>query len=163
MAFALPCVIDIEASGFGKDSYPIEVGYVREDGLAWCTLVLPEAGWTHWDAQAAGVHQIERTNLLRRGRAAREVAQRLNHDLGARTVYCDGWAHDYPWLAALFEEAGLTPTFKLDSLRSLLSERELCDWESTRDQVSHEMKGERHRASADARLLQSTLLRLRGG
>ena len=154
MAFALPCVIDIEASGFGKDSYPIEVGYVREDGLAWCTLVLPEAGWTHWDTEAAGVHQIERTNLLRRGRAAREVAQRLNHDLGARTVYCDGWAHDYPWLARLFDAAGLVPGFRLEPVTSLLDDERLAHLDRLRAGAFTTLNIQRHRASSDARALQ---------
>jgi hypothetical protein len=38
---------------------------------------------------------------LRHGRAVAEVAQTLNDDLTGRTVYCDGWAHDYAWLGAL--------------------------------------------------------------
>ena len=38
------CVIDIEASGFfGRLGYPIEVGFVRDDGQAWCSLVQPGA------------------------------------------------------------------------------------------------------------------------
>ena len=76
-------------------------------------------------------------------------------------VFSDGWAHDFTWLAALYEEAEMVPSFKLDSLRSLLSERELRDWDATRQIVGAEMKEQRHRASADARLLQSTLMRLR--
>jgi hypothetical protein len=35
------CVLDIEASGFGRHSYPIEIGYARDDGHAWCSLVRP--------------------------------------------------------------------------------------------------------------------------
>ena len=107
------CVIDIEASGFGARSYPIEVGYVRPDGRAFCTLVRPRRHWTHWDAAAERVHGIARETLLRHGREVDEVAQRLNDDLAGLTVYCDGWAHDYPWLAALYEEAGLGPSFRL--------------------------------------------------
>jgi hypothetical protein len=34
-------VIDVEASGFGRGSYPIEVGFVLPDGEAVCTLVRP--------------------------------------------------------------------------------------------------------------------------
>ncbi len=55
-----PCVIDIEASGFGRNSYPIEVGYVLPDGRAGCMLVAPAPGWTHWDESAAQVHGITR-------------------------------------------------------------------------------------------------------
>ena len=50
------------------------------------------------------------------------MAQRLNDELGGRIVYCDGWAHDYAWLASLFEADGLRPAFKLEHVRMLLVE-----------------------------------------
>lgn len=159
----VPAFLDIEASGFGRGSYPIEVGYVLPDGSSFCSLIRPAPHWTHWDPAAEKVHHIQRDMLAQHGRSAIEVAQLLNDRLCGRTVFSDGWAHDYPWLGALYEEAEMAPSFKLDSLRSLLSEREALDWQATRALMSHSMVGERHRASADARLLQSTLVRLRGG
>ena len=68
-----PCVIDIEASGFGRSSYPIEVGYVLPDGRARCMLVRPAEGWTHWDEAAAQVHGITREVLQSLGYAATEI------------------------------------------------------------------------------------------
>jgi hypothetical protein len=159
----VPAILDIEASGFGRHSYPIEVGYVLPDGSSYCSLIRPAPGWTHWDPAAEAVHHIHRDMLEQHGRSVAEVARLLNEHLHGCTVFCDGWAHDYTWLAALYEEAGMVPSFKLDSLRSLLNEHEAREWEATRCVVNREMQGERHRASADARLLQSTLLRLRGG
>ena len=47
-----PTVLDVEASGFGRNSYPIEIGFVLPNGHAYCSLVKPEAHWTHWDVQA---------------------------------------------------------------------------------------------------------------
>jgi len=157
----VPTILDLEASGFGRDSYPIEVGFVLPDGTGFCTLIRPAPGWTHWDPAAEQVHHIQRDALQQHGRSVLEVARLLNDHLKGRTVFSDGWAHDYPWLWALYDEAGLVPSFKLDSLRSLLTEREERDWETTRELVSRDMKGQRHRASADARMLQSTLVRLR--
>jgi len=52
-ALDAPAVLDIEASGFGRDSYPVEIGYVLPDGQTWCTLIRPAPAWTHWDATAA--------------------------------------------------------------------------------------------------------------
>ncbi len=158
-----PAFLDIEASGFGRSSYPIEVGYVLPDGSSLCCLIRPAPHWTHWDPAAEKIHHIRRDMLAQHGRSVREVAQLLNDGLHGRTVFSDGWAHDYPWLAALYEEAEMAPSFKLDSLRSLLSESEARDWHATRLLMSHSMVGQRHRASADARLLQSTLMRLRAG
>lgn len=156
-----PAILDLEASGFGRHSYPIEVGYVLPDGSSYCSLIRPPAHWTHWDPAAESMHHIQRSTLERHGRSPIEVARQLNHGLRGRTVFSDGWAHDYPWLNALFEEAALVPAFRLESLRTLLNEDEAREWGATRERVSAEMNTERHRASADARMLQLTLMRLR--
>jgi hypothetical protein len=152
-----PCVIDIEASGFGRHSYPIEVGYVLPDGVAHCTLIQPAPGWTHWDDQAADVHQIERQLLLQHGRPAAEVARQLNLHLAGMTVYCDGWAHDYNWLAKLFDAADLVPWFKLESVGRLLTESRLARLPEARGAALRDMGLQRHRASNDARALQRAI------
>ncbi len=154
------CVIDIEASGFGRHSYPIEIGYVREDGQAWCSLVRPADDWLHWDEQAERVHGIARPMLLQHGRTATDVAQRLNADLAGRTVYCDGWAHDYAWLGRLFDEAGLVPRFKLESVNRLLDETRLARLDFERQRAFGALGIRRHRASSDARALQWALEQL---
>lgn len=154
-------MLDIEASGLGRNSYPIEVGYVLPDGQSFCTLVLPEPEWTHWDESAAALHRIPREQLHRRGLPAREVAEHLNMQLRGQTVYSDGWANDYSWLNALFEAADMSPYFKLDNLRSLLTDSEANHWHQVKAQITSERGGQRHRASSDARLLQLTLQRLR--
>ena len=90
-----PAVLDVEASGFGRNSYPIEVGFVLPNGHSFCCLIYPEPEWTHWDPQAETVHHISRTLLLKRGLPAIEVARLLNAQLIGQTVYSDGWANDY--------------------------------------------------------------------
>jgi hypothetical protein len=155
-----PCVLDIEASGFGRHSYPIEVGYVLPDGRARCTLIRPLPEWTHWDAGAEQVHHISRSTLLEHGRSAGEVAAMMNDDLAGQTVYCDGWAHDYAWLGALFEAADSVPLFKLESVARLLDERRLQRLPLAQKQAMAELGLARHRASSDARALQRALSRL---
>ena len=154
------CVIDIEASGFGRRSYPIEIGYVRDDGQAWCSLVRPADDWKHWDKQAERVHGIARPSLLQHGRPVADVARRLNDDLAGRTVYCDGWAHDYAWLGLLFEEAGLVPRFKLESVNHLLDDARLARLDAERQRAFGALGIRRHRASSDARALQWALEQL---
>ena len=156
-----PCVLDIEASGFGRHSYPIEVGYVLPDGRSCCTLIRPPAHWTHWDASAEKVHGIARPTLLAHGRPADEVARMLNADLAGSTVYCDGWAHDYAWLAALFDEAGVRLGFRLESVNTLLDDAGLARLTTLQASALVELGLARHRASSDARALQHALLRLR--
>ena len=156
-----PGVLDIEASGLGSGGYPIEVGYVLPDGQAYCSLIRPLPAWTHWDPQAARVHHITQAMLQSNGRSAAVVAQHLNDKLDGQTMYCDGWAHDHPWLALLFEAAQMTPSFRLENLRMLLSEREAAYWDVLKRQVTQEMRLQRHRASSEAKVLQRTLMRLR--
>jgi hypothetical protein len=156
-----PTVLDIEASGLGRSSYPIEVGFVLPDGHTFCTLVRPEAHWTHWDAHAETLHRISRSLILERGQPASQVARSLNTQLAGKTVYSDGWANDYSWMGALFDAADLSPSFKLENLRALLNDQEADQWHTVKAQVTAERGPQRHRASSDARLLQLTLLRLR--
>lgn len=163
-AMAAPriCTIDIEASGFGRHSYPIEVGYALPDGRSRCTLIRPSSHWTHWDAAAEAIHHISRETLQRHGRPTAEVARMLNDDLHGLTVYCDGWAHDYSWLAALYDDAALAPGFRLDSVRSVLDEARLARVPELQSQALRELGVDRHRASNDARALQIAIERARG-
>ena len=156
-----PTVLDVEASGFGRNSYPIEIGFVLPNGHAYCTLIRPEASWTHWDAQAEATHHIPRALILERGVPVLEVARTINTQLAGQTVYSDGWANDFSWIGALFDAADMSPNFKLENLRALLDEQQADLWHTVKAQVSSERGVQRHRASADARLLQLTLQRLR--
>jgi hypothetical protein len=156
-----PCVIDIEASGFGRNSYPIEIGYVLPDGQARCMLVAPAPGWVHWDESAAQVHGITRAVLCNHGLSVSEVARTLNRDLAGLTAYCDGWAHDYAWLAVLFEAANMNPSFKLETVNRLLGDTQLSQLDDQRRVALAEMGLTRHRASNDARALQLALKRVR--
>jgi hypothetical protein len=158
----VPCVIDIEASGFGRNSYPIEVGFVLPDGRARCMLIQPAPQWTHWDESAERMHGIARGTLHSHGKPAAEVAALLNAELRGLTVYCDGWAHDYAWLAALFEEAGTSPAFRLESVNSLLHDAELAQLDRARRGALAEIGLKRHRASNDARALQMAVARVSG-
>ncbi len=157
----LPCVMDIEASGFGRGSYPIEVGFVLPDGTSWCSLIVPGDDWTHWDGEAERLHGLSRAVLLRHGRSASEVARELNQRLAGRQVYCDNWAHDYAWLARLFDCADLSPSFHLRHLHELLSEQELMRFDDIRERVLLKLQLKRHRASSDARVLQLSVAQVK--
>jgi hypothetical protein len=159
----LPTILDIEASGFGRGSYPIEVGFAGTDGGLFCGLIRPEPDWQHWDLRAEGLHGISRELLRRHGHPAPWMARQLNTRLRGQTVYCDGWAQDYPWLARLYDAAGMQPSFRLDDLRRLLSESEAQRWRGVTEAVRDRQQLTRHRASSDARVLQLSLQEVRNG
>lgn len=161
MPMEAPAVLDLEASGFGRGSYPIEVGFVAPNGEPFCSLIKPPPDWQHWDEAAEALHGISREALQRSGKPPAWVAAELNRRLAGQTVYCDGWAHDYSWLARLFDAAALLPAFRLQDLRILLSEAEAQRWREVTLAVRREQDLARHRASTDARVLQLALLRVK--
>lgn len=153
----LRCVIDVEASGFGKQSYPIEVGWALPDGRTGCVLVRPPPHWTHWDEGAERVHGITRETLRQHGREPVEVALRMNAELGGQTVYSDAWGHDFAWISRLFDEAELPRHFKLEPAASLFGETLLGQLDEVHTAAFTELAVTRHRASNDARALQRAL------
>jgi len=156
-----PLIVDVEASGFGGTSYPIEIGVALDDGHKYCSLVHPEPDWTHWDAEAERVHRIPRDLLETYGRPAREVAQTLNELLATRTVYTDGWVVDKPWLSTLFQAARLEMQFRVSPLEMILSEVQMEEWHAEKARVLATLDLSRHRASHDAWVIQETYSRTR--
>lgn len=132
------------------------------DGSAVCTLVRPPAHWTQWDDSAEKLHGLTRATLARHGRSPVEVASLLNRSLRGATVYCDGWAHDYAWLATLFHEAGMTQGFRLSHVQELLSEDDAGHWDAACAAARATLPAARHRASNDARVLQLALAHVKG-
>ena len=152
----LPTIIDVEASKFGQGGFPIEIGFVRSDGFSYCCLIKPQPNWTHWDLKAEQVHGISRQILQEKGKSAQEVAHSLNEYLSGCQVYSDAWGQDFAWLSNLFEEAGTMMDFKIEPLESILSDAQKLVWHQTRKRVEQMLGLRRHRASADARVIQMT-------
>ncbi|MBL4607378.1 MAG: hypothetical protein JKY01_06055 [Pseudomonadales bacterium] len=151
----IPAIIDVEASGFGAGSYPIEVGVVLSDRTTHCYLIQPEAEWTHWSAEAESLHGISRELLMEKGQPAREVGECLNRILLGQTVYSDAWNYDFSWVGKLYDAAELLQGFRIDSLRSILTHPQLEAWDNTRELVEAELSLRRHRASSDAMIIQT--------
>ena len=157
MSETLPTVLDIEASGFGRGSYPIEVGIARADGSCCAFLIQPLEEWTHCDPKAELLHGISRDRLIQEGYPVRQVAHWLNDELRELgKAYSDSWGYDNTWLSLLFHHAGMLPRFRLEALRILLSEEQQAVWSDTKEALIAEQGIHRHRAGEDARLLQLT-------
>lgn len=154
-----PHIIDFEASGFGVDSYPIEVGVVLGNGQKYCALIKPAGSWIYWDEQAELVHGLNRETLLSWGKPISLVAEELNDFLAGKTVYSDGWVVDKPWLLRLFYHCGVQPTFCLSALEMILKEAQMDIWSQTKRQVIQDLALMRHRASTDALIIQETYAR----
>ncbi|ACE84299.1 PolC-type DNA polymerase III domain-containing protein [Cellvibrio japonicus] len=156
-----PAIIDIEASGFGAHSYPIEIGAVNARGDRYCALIQPQPDWTHWSEQAQRIHGIARELALNSGKPARQVCAELNQFLGAITCYSDAWTHDSPWLTRLFFAGRTNPSFHLSPIELIASEDQLLCWDETKQRLQQQLAIRRHRASGDAYLIQQTYLATR--
>ncbi len=158
----IPTIIDVEASGFGSSSYPIEIGFARRDGLRYCTLIKPFNDWTYWDKSAEKIHGISRDMLFEKGEHGIEVCKQLNSLLTDENVYSDGWVVDSPWLSSLFERSQVKMAFKISPLEMILKEPQMAIWSNTKEKVINELNIDRHRASNDAIIIQQTYMQSQG-
>ncbi|WP_321419477.1 hypothetical protein [uncultured Desulfobacter sp.] len=156
-----PYILDVEASGFGCESYPIEIGFVLEKRNRYCSLIAPADHWTHWDMAAQNTHHISRETLMKYGNPLDHVAQELNRILNGLTVYSDGWVTDKPWVTRLFSEAGIRQTFSISPLECILTGPQMEIWHTTKNSIVSAMGLTRHRACSDALIIQETFYRTR--
>lgn len=156
----IPIILDVEASGSGTDSYPIEVGLVLGDGTPHNFLIAPMRGWTSWDKDAEKNHGISQEVLDAHGRSADEVAWRLNALLEGKTLYTDEWSSGPSWLTKLFDATHRSQAFKIVAMDELLSEEQLGVWDQTKEEVAQELGLVRHRASGDAKIVQEAFKRV---
>ena len=98
--------LDFEASSLNKQSYPIEVGWVLEDGTVEGHLIRPAPNWTDWDDTAQAVHGISREQLEREGEAHDVVCARLVEIFEGNVVYASAPSWDGHWLSRLLRAAG---------------------------------------------------------
>jgi hypothetical protein len=99
--------LDFEASSLGDDGYPIEVGWVFEDGRSESYLIKPAPSWVDWDPGAEALHGISRATLEAEGVSHDVVAHRLLDRLSDHVVYASAPSWDGKWLSVLFRAAGI--------------------------------------------------------
>lgn len=155
----VPSIVDVEASGFGPHSYPIEIGVVRSNGDRYCSLILPAEEWVFWDEGAEKVHHISREILEKHGKPLHVVAEELNTFLEGETVYTDGWVVDSTWIKQLYFSAHKQMYFSVSSLEMILKEPQMEIWHAVKDELEAQKEGNRHRASFDAALIQETFVK----
>ena len=98
--------LDFEASSLSKQSYPIEVGWVGEDGNGEAHLIHPAPGWTEWDERAAAIHGITRAELERDGEPHEIVCARLLSRFEQNIVLASAPSWDGHWLSMLLRATG---------------------------------------------------------
>jgi len=98
--------LDFEASSLRKNGFPVEVGWVFEDGASEGHLIRPAPGWTDWNPSAEAIHGLTRERLEREGTPHDAVARRMVEALAAHDLYASAPSWDGKWLSLLLRSSG---------------------------------------------------------
>jgi len=111
-----PLFLDIEASSYDDDAFPVSLAWSLPDGRIKTVLVMPDESWN--------LDEVERLpfdiqHYYDQGFSTSDIAHEINIDLDGSTVYVDGIDPDELWLEKIFEACGIEPTFELARMDDL--------------------------------------------
>jgi len=104
-------IIDFEASGLGKESYPIEVAWGDARNSVTSFLLNPQKmdNWTDWDPRSLEFHHIPREKLIKKGEDPKRIAEIMVKELAGKTLYSDEPRYDKMWKDRLLRDSGYDP------------------------------------------------------
>ncbi len=153
-------VIDIEASGFGNDSYPIEFAWGNSRLGIDSFLINPASlvDWTHWSVEAEQVHHIARHTLLTEGIDPTQAWTQISELFAVYRVYSDNPPYDAGWLRAFSCLGVNTSLIQVHDTGDIIR-RHLDDQQNDCDSVEHiyrqaaQISPPTHRAASDVAFL----------
>jgi hypothetical protein len=162
----IPVFIDFEASSLSVYSYPIEIAWSLEDGSIESYLISPQEmpEWTDWDIKAERIHGIKKQELLKRGKSALWVCNRVCESLVGKVLYSDYPLYDRLWMEKLLKvcNPNKNVTIEIKQIDDLLMEI-MCPEVSERSRAltrmvymkfeARKIVGKQHRASWDVEYL----------
>ncbi|MEL6790036.1 MAG: hypothetical protein AAGL18_10095 [Pseudomonadota bacterium] len=121
--------IDLEASGLGDQSWPIEVGWAVGFAAPVARLIRPHPDWplAAWDPKAATLHGIDQETLNTEGEDPVTVCKQLNNALAGHKVYSDAPDWDGYWLYRLHSAARMKQTFSVFHFGDLMPNISLAE------------------------------------
>lgn len=148
--------IDLEASGLGADSWPIEVGWCFPVGNPSARLIRSAEDWKDaaWDPNAEALHGISRDVLAASGEAPKDVCSALNTALAGVKVYSDAPDWDGYWLYRLYQAAKMRQAFELWDFQDLFAGLSVAAIQEAAAKASA-VAPHRHRASDDVLHMQT--------
>ena len=111
-------VIDIESSGLGEYTYPIELGVARRNArggtlFTWQSLIRPTPLWTRdydWIKEAQDLHGIAPADLSDAPKVETVIDQFEAFLGNAHSIISDNPFHDQRWLDTLYRQDGKART-----------------------------------------------------
>ena len=156
--------IDLEASGLGAASWPVEVGWCFLDGAPTSMLVRPDENWPDdaWDPAAAALHGLTRGELKKRGAPAQTICNAMNEALAGAVVYSDAPDWDGFWLYRLFSAAKARQAFQVFDFADLFEAAPPVQYEKARA-AARKSAPHRHRAKDDVLHMRALYQHVYGG
>lgn len=154
-------ILDLEASGLGRDSWPIEVGIAWVEAgevRSWSSLIRPEPDWDPdaWDPVSEEIHGVP-MSALQAAPPAWTVAEELLRRIAGRPVYSDAPDFDLKWVRRLLDaspaEAGIR-VLDFDMAVTAVCGAVGADWAYERLERSRTP----HRAGPDAARMMGAIL-----
>lgn len=147
-------MLDVEASGLGHSSYPVEVALASSTGAHANFLIKPTTDWLEqgeWDKNAEKLHGLSQQQLLQHGDNIVSIAQQLNKYLCGKLVLCNDLTFDGFWLTQLFKAANTSVTFYLIDLSALFDYWGEEKARLYKEEYSKMLNTNEHRALPDAK------------
>ena len=147
-------IIDIEASGLGFDSYPVEISVLVE-GTIKTWLIKPQPEWIHWDDKAEQIHGISRDQLNKQGLSALQVLNELNDFIKESNgiIYSDAAYWDADWVDTLFYAFKEKREFHIESIYELFDEKQSGEFNKIKMNLAESGKYRQHRAEEDVKMI----------
>jgi hypothetical protein len=150
--------LDIEASGLGDESYPIQIGYSFEEKGKLVTkefFIKPAEHWEYWDDEAEEfIHHIPR-QALKNGLSIQDACEKLNLDLIGAEIIVDSKEYDVFWLEKLFSEAQVNMGFNIINIDDYLFKK--YGVKNDRYEQERELHEFSHSAGEDSKVIYEIL------
>ncbi len=135
MSKRFPVFIDIDASTFDDNGFPIAIAWSLPDGQLKSVLVIPDDEWDPWEN--ADPH-IDLQHLFDQGITGADIVRELNEDLDGQTVFIDGLDEDERLLEKLFDTYQQSMGFELAPMSELFREQDLESILAMREDTARE-------------------------
>lgn len=121
--------IDIEASGLGDNSFPLEIGWTKDGIDIHEFFIKPHVSWDieEWDPNAENLHGISKDFILENGINSIDIALIMNEHLSGYTLLSDSHLNDIKWINKLFVSNEIKREFKIVSIDLFLNKLGLTD------------------------------------
>lgn len=113
--------MDIEASGWKKNSFPIEIAW-GNNFIKKNFIIKPAYNWDTdiWEEEAYNIHKIKKEDIKKEGKKISFIIEKMKENLKNKYVFSDSIEKDKIWLNMLLQDLKIDIFFNFLSIEELL-------------------------------------------